>query len=464
MAVELEGRRILLLGMGVENRAVAQYLAGLGLRFAAADAASALPEPAPSPWRDAVEAWHLGPGYLEAAADYDLVFRTPGLHPGHPALARAREGGAEVVSQTRLFLERCPATVVGITGTKGKGTTARLLECMLQAADRGPVWVGGNIGTPPLSFLDRLGGGDTVVLELSSFQLQDLDRSPQVAVILSVTADHLDWHASVAEYAEAKGALCRYQGPGDAVVADAGCAASVRLARCSSGRQFRFGGSAQVSGEVSGVVLVEGDSAVWQAPGEAPQALLRAGDVRAPGRHNLLNAAAAAAAALALETPVAAIRAGARRFEPLPHRLELVGSWGGVTYCNDSLATNPDATRAALAAFEEPVVLIAGGSSKGADFAPLAAAISRRQVRAVVPMGDEAVPLARALANAGFAGTVAPQVPSMAAAVRAARRLARAGDVVLLSPACASFGLFRDYAERGEAFAAEVRSQAGAGA
>ena len=455
---DLAEKRILLLGLGVENRAVGQFLVDGGIPFSAADA-TATPQLAElrQAWGEAAEAWHLGPGYLEAVDGYSLIFRTPGMHPSHPVLARARARGAAVWSQTRLFLDRCPAPTVGITGTKGKGTTARLLECMLRADHPGSLWVGGNIGTPPLCFLDRIAPTETVVLELSSFQLQDLDRSPHVAVLLSVTRDHLDWHGSAAEYAEAKSAICRHQGPDDLVVADAACPASLRLARRSPGRQLQFGPAAGVRDGV----CVRGDRLEWRPPEGAAQDLLGAVDVRAPGRHNLANAAAAAAAALAMGVPAAAVRAGAGQFQPLPHRLEPVGSLDGVTYYNDSLATNPDAALAALETFEEPVVLIAGGSSKGADFTDLAAAVAARRVRAVVLQGEEGEHLAGALARAGYAGEVVCTAPGMPAAVGSARRRARPGDVVLLSPACASFGMFRDYAERGAAFATAVRALAG---
>jgi len=455
---DLAQKRILLLGLGVENRAVGQYLSDRGIPFSAADA-TASPQLAElrQAWGGVAEAWHLGPGYLEAVSRYSLIFRTPGMHPSHPILAGARGRGAAVWSQARLFMDRCPAPITGITGTKGKGTTARLLECMLKAGHPGGVWVGGNIGTPPLSFLDRIAPTDAVVLELSSFQLQDLDRSPQVAVLLSVTGDHLDWHGSVAEYAEAKSAICRHQGAGDVVVADAACPASLRLARRSLGRQFQFGPPAAVH---TGVCVC-GDRLEWHSPEAPAQDLLEAAELAAPGRHNLANAAAAATAALVMGAPAGAVRAGAGRFRPLPHRLEPVGRVDGVTYCNDSLATNPDAAVAALEAFDEPVVLIAGGSSKGANFTDLAGAVAARQVRAVVLLGEEGQRLAGELAAAGYRGEVVRAAGTMAEAVGAARGRARPGDVVLLSPACASFGMFRDYAERGAAFTAAVRALGG---
>ncbi|MFH1572066.1 MAG: UDP-N-acetylmuramoyl-L-alanine--D-glutamate ligase [Gemmatimonadota bacterium] len=453
---ELTGRRILLLGLGVENQAVGRFLRGCGIPFGAADAApEGRLEGLRREWADGVDSWVLGPGYLDGLDGWEVIFRTPGVHPRHPALERARRAGALVTSQTRLFLERCPATVVGITGTKGKGTTARLLEGMLQGGAWRRVWVAGNIGTPPISFADEVTAADIVVLELSSFQLQDLDRSPPIAVLLSVTRDHLDYHGSVAEYAEAKGALCRHQDESGIAVVDGECPAAVRLGARSRGRQRPFG----LAGTGGPGVHLRAGRLRW-CPEEGGEVdLFGPEDVPAPGRHNLANAAAAAGAALSAGVAPAAVAAGLRLFRPLPHRLERIAEIDGVTYYDDSLATNPDAALAALRAFDGPVILIAGGSPKGADFRDLAAAAATRSVRAVILLGQEGARLDAALAaQPGFAGEVVRDCGSMVAAVAAARVRARAGDVVLLSPACASFGMFRNYAERGDAFQRAVRA------
>ena len=206
----LQDRRLALLGLGVENQALGRWLASRGLGFAVCDA-----DPARrldgAPWKEAVRDWRLGPGCFDRLHDFDLIFRSPGIPSLRPELEQARRRGTEVSSQTALFLERCPAPVIGITGTKGKGTTASLLDSILRREPGLSPHLGGNIGIPPVGFLDDLSAADVVVLELSSFQLQDLDRSPHGAVILPVTLDHLDYHASRAEYVEAKAAICRCQ-------------------------------------------------------------------------------------------------------------------------------------------------------------------------------------------------------------------------------------------------------------
>ena len=303
---------------------------------------------------------------------FDLLFRTPGISPLNPALVRAREAGASLHSQTRLFLERCPAAVVGITGTKGKGTTCSLLFEMLRDGPYGQVWLGGNMGTPPVDFLDDVSASDLVILELSSFQLQDLDRSPPVAVVLNVTADHLDYHAGLDEYVEAKRAICRYQSAADILIVDADCGTASRFAGDSPARPMEFSMSRPVD---AGAFLGEGR--LWARPFDAEATpLCRASDLKLRGRHNVANALAAAAAAVAVGAPAGRLAPRLRSFPGLEHRLEHVGIRNGVAFCNDSLATTPEATLAAIASFDEPVLLIAGGSSKGADFAGLARGIA----------------------------------------------------------------------------------------
>ena len=201
----LHQRRIALLGLGVENRALAHFLHARQIPFSVCDACD------PATPVEGVQQWRIGESYLDDLTDFDLLFRTPGLPTLDPRLREARRCGVEVSSQTRLFLQLCPAPVLGITGTKGKGTTTALLHALLETDPAARVFSGGNIGQPPLEFMDELQPTDRVVLELSSFQLQDLDQSPHIAVVLSVTEDHLDYHADRAEYVAAKKPVCRYQ-------------------------------------------------------------------------------------------------------------------------------------------------------------------------------------------------------------------------------------------------------------
>ena len=447
----LRGRRPALLGLGVENQALGRWLAGRGIGFAVCDADPARRLDGP-PWEEAVREWRLGPGCFDRLDDFDLLFRSPGIPARRPELESARRRGAALSSQTELFLQLCPAPVAGVTGTKGKGTTASLLDSILRQAPGLSPRLGGNIGIPPISFLDDLAAADVVVLELSSFQLQDLDRSPPGAVILPVTRDHLDYHADLREYVEAKASICSRQAAGDWVVASADDATAGELAARSPGRAFGFRAGRPPEGDGC---WSEGGEILWRDGGRVER-LAPVSDLRLRGRHNLANACAAAAAARLCGAPADAVGPGLSAFEGLPHRLEEVGQRGGVLFVNDSLATTPEAAAAGLQAYAgRPVVLIAGGASKGARFEELGAALAR-SAAALVTLGEEGPAIAAAARTAGFSGPVAADCPSMERAVRRAAELAPAGGVVLLSPGCASFGMFAGYAARGEAFRAAV--------
>ena len=449
-AAQLESHKVALLGLGVENRVLGQFLHERGVQFAVCDARSEVVT-GQDAWHASVSAWHLGPDYYEYLENYELIFRTPGISILHPHLRRARVGGSQISSQTKLFFELSPAPILGVTGTKGKGTTSALITEILQEGLYPRVFLGGNIGLPPIGFLDQLRRDDLVVLELSSFQLQDLDRSPYLAVVLNVTEDHLDYHVDRDEYIAAKQPICAHQQEGDVVIYNCDCPQSRQLAAASvAPRRLAF----SVCQEVEAGVWCDGDALYWRsAPAAAALRLCAVEEVRLPGKHNLENVAAAVAAAAAVGATSAQIVAGIRHFKGLAHRLEDVGTRDGVRYYNDSLATTPEAAVAAIQAFDDPVILIAGGSSKGADFAALGRAVVERQVRAVILLGEEAARIEVAIVRAGtYAGEIVRGCADMVAAVAAARSRARSGDVVLLSPGCASFGLFADYKDRGRQF------------
>ena len=446
----LRGRQIALLGLGVENRALAQFLHGRGVKFAVCDAREEVAQ-GRDLWHSSVDAWYLGPDYLDRLERFELIFRTPGISCLHARLRRARASGSKISSQTRLFFECSPAPILGVTGTKGKGTTSALIAEIFKDSSRPRVFLGGNIGVPPIGFFDELHGDALVVLELSSFQLQDLDRSPHVATVLNITEDHLDYHADRDEYIAAKRTLCAYQGPGDVVVFNRDCPQAVEMATSSAAeRRLAF----SIEEEVEAGVWCDGESLYLRRESDASaHPFCDVGDVRLKGRHNLENVAAAATAAAVAGATDAQIADGIRRFKGLAHRLEEVGERQGVRYYNDSLATTPDAAVAAVRAFAEPLILIAGGSSKGGDFATLAKAIAEGQVKAVVLLGEEAGCIEAAIVQGGgYAGEIVRDCADMGAAVEAVRRRVRPGDVVLLSPGCASFGLFVDYRDRGEQF------------
>ena len=379
----------------------------------------------------------FGDGYDQGLDAYDVVVRTPSFLP-----ERIHTSG-RVTSVAKEFVAHCPAPIVGVTGTKGKGTTATLIARILRAAGR-TVWVGGNIGVSPLDFLPRVTAKDLVVLELSSFQLADFDTSPHVAVCLPVAPDHLDVHPDFEDYKAAKRNVFAHQHARDVAVFHPGDPACAELASASPGRHVRYC-------DPAGAHVDAG--AFWFRD----RRIADLASYRLPGPHNRMNACAAIAATWDLVGDPRPIERALRTFKGLRHRLELVRTLAGVRYYDDSLATSPEATVAAVQSFAEPKVLILGGHDKGVSFGPLSRAVRAGNVRAAILIGATAPLLEKALADEGFTACRAAG-PSMASIVAAAREAAVPGDVVLLSPGCASFGLFRDYRDRGNQFRAGVSS------
>ena len=449
----LKEKRLALIGAGTENEALAVYLAGRGIRFSVCDAQASRATTG-QPWNEAVDAWHLGEDYLDYLDKYELVFRTPGISPLHPAMRKATSCGVEVSSQTRLFFERCPAPILAVTGTKGKGTTVSAIVEMLKAGPHDRVWLGGNIGTPPIQYVDDVSAEEIVVLELSSFQLQDLNVSPHIAVMLNLFDDHLDYHEDGAEYLEAKRTISAFQGAEDHLVLNRDSPQAMSFLRGSSARASFF----SIAGEVDEGCFVA-DGSLWLRLSGKREKICAVGDVPLLGAHNLANVAAASAAAAAAGASVEAIGSGIGNISSLPHRLQLVATIDGVSYYNDSLATVPEAALAAVRAFREPVHLIAGGSSKGADFSSLAKGIVEvGVVRSVALIGDEAGRIITALDTAGFDGDVIT-FDRFEDCVAAMADRAQPGEVLLLAPACASFGMFENYAERGREFSRLVEER-----
>lgn len=426
--------RVAVVGYGAEGRAAVAYWQAAGDTVSVHDRRNDIDLPFGV-------TGHTGAGYLTGLQDVDLIVRAPGVRP------EVLPPGARVTSVVAEFLARCPVPVVGVTGTKGKGTTAAAIASIVRATGR-RVFVGGNIGTPPLEFLPELRAGDLVVLELSSFQLIDLTSSPQLAVVLAVTPDHQNWHPDLDEYHRAKASITAHQKLGDAVVYVAEDAIAARIAGQSQGRKIPVGSP-------DGVHLLDGGIYIGASR------VLDVAEVPLPGVHNLINVAAAIAAAGEIaEVDKSTILAGVRALCPLPHRLTVVGTVSGVTYVDDSCSTTPEAAAAAMAAFDAPQVLILGGSGKGVGYERLAAEVARGTVLATVLVGAEAPRIAAALDAAGVRNWERVR-GSMQDVVRRAAELARPGHVVVLSPACASLGEFRDYADRGDQFTAAVHALRG---
>jgi UDP-N-acetylmuramoylalanine--D-glutamate ligase len=368
-------------------------------------------------------------GYDESAlAGVEVVYASPGVPWDSELLTRARELGIEVSSEIDLFLRLCPGTVVGITGTNGKTTTTALTGAVLAAGDS-PVIVGGNIGDTVLDRLGEITPQHWVVLELSSFQLESVEKPHlHVGVILNVTPDHLDRHGSFERYTDLKARAVEFAGADDFAVLNGRDEACRNIAQRTRARVVWFD----------------------QHRPAPPMPL--------PGRHNLDNALAAASVGRIAGISDHAIDAAVRSFKGVEHRLELVGEWDGVRWYNDSKATNPDAGRVALSAFPNtPVVLIAGGYGSGFEMGEWLADVLAN-VEAVVLLGASADLLAEGLRS----HQKVVRAANLEEAVERAAGLARPGGVVLLSPAYKSFDMFKDYEDRGRQFKAAVRSRLGA--
>ena len=454
------GKRALVMGLGVHGGGlgVARFLAREGAAVTVTDLHPA--EQLAEPLRrlaDLPITYVLGehrPGDFTAA---DLVVRNPAVPRESPLLAAARAAGATVEMEMSLFFRLCPAPILGLTGTKGKTTTTSLCAAILTAW-RPDAVVAGNMGVSALEQLPTIGPATPVAIELSSWQLEGLAEyglSPHVAVVTNLSPDHLNRYATMDEYAEAKRGIVRAQSIDDYAALNADDPLVWGFREATAARIIPFG-RADRGGD--GAWLADGELR-WRFGGAdygAPRATLRL-----PGEHNAFNALAAGLAALALGAPFAAVEAGLARFAGVRDRLESLGEIAGVEYINDTAATAPAAAAAAVAAMTRPTILIAGGSEKHTDFAAFAAAVAPR-VKAIVTLRGDATPrLTASLLAAGLdpACLHGPE-ESMEGGVALATGLAEPGDVVLLSPACASFGMFHNEFHRGDTFRASVAALA----
>ena len=444
MAKKLNDKRALVVGLGLSGLSSARWLVSRGFAVTVVDS-RALP-PGLDALRAELPAVTVHTGSFDAALfrDPGLLVVSPGVSLQEPVIAAARARGIEAVGDVELFARECHAPVVAITGSNGKSTVTSLVGDMCKEAGMDAA-VGGNIGVPVLDLL-RTPEPEVYVLELSSFQLETTaSLNARAAAVLNITADHMDRYATLDGYIAAKERI--FNGDGAMVLnLDDPAVLAMRL---PGRRTVCFGENPPASDIDYGLVMHGGET--WLARGQ--RLLLPASAVPPPGRHNLLNVLAAMALAETLHVPLDAMKRAVAKFKGLAHRTELVLERNGVRWIDDSKGTNVGATVAALSGMDAPVILIAGGEGKGADFDALRAPLADR-ARALVLIGRDAVLIEKAL------GGVVPVVHArdMQAAVLAASRLAQPGDVVLLSPACASFDMFRNYEHRGQVFAQCVKA------
>lgn len=396
-----------------------------------------------------------GADYLKQLDQFDLLVRSPGLYPGDIIQANPDSPDIlnKVTSVTNEFFRVCPTkNIIGITGTKGKGTTSTLVAELLRAAGK-TVHLGGNIGVAPLTMLQAGITADSwVVLELSSFQLIDLQTSPKIGTCLMVVPEHLNWHHDMDEYLAAKQQLFAHQTTDDLVIFNRTNANSRKVVSISPAhaRSYEVPALGMAPQQTTGAYVKDTTIYMDGTP------VCEIADVALLGRHNLENACAAIATVWDLvEHNTELITSVLRTFKGLEHRLEFVRELDGVRYYDDSFGTTPETASVAVQAFSQPKVIILGGSDKQVSFDDLARVVASQQVRSVVLIGETAPQIEQALRQAGFSGIVAGGT-DMTTIVATAQSQAKPGDVVLLSTGCASFGLFKDYKDRGQQFKTAV--------
>jgi UDP-N-acetylmuramoylalanine--D-glutamate ligase len=459
MAESYAGKHVVILGLARQGTALAKYLAEEGAQVTVSDlrgpeALKANMEALSGLEVDFVLSEH--PNTLLDRAD--TLALSGGVPKSLPIVREALRRGMTITNDAQVFLERCPAPVTGITGSAGKTTTTSLVGEMCKAAGL-KTWVGGNIGNPLISDLRKIQPTDKVVMELSSFQLELMTRSPHVAAVLNVTPNHLDRHANMDEYVAAKARILLYQQPNDVAVLGYDNTWARALAWEARGRVLFF---SLGNGLAEGAFRRNGNL-VLRVNGQE-QVICRTNQVRLLGDHNLQNVLAACAIVHAMGVPLGAMQQVARSFTGVEHRLELVRTVKGVRYYDDSIATAPERTVAALKAFNAPLILLAGGRDKNLVWDEMAT-LTRRKARHLIVFGEAADLIVRAVReseakerNGAAVLKGIHRAADLEDAVHIAARLAKPGDVVLLSPGGTSFDAFRDFAERGDKFKEYVRA------
>ena len=443
----IKNKKVAVIGVGVSNTPLIDRLLAEGVSVAACDKRTREQMGAQA---DDLERrgcrLHLGEGYLDGL-DADVIFRTPGLRPDVPQLASAAARGAELTSEMEVFFRVCPCPIIAVTGSDGKTTTTTIIAELLRAVGK-TVWLGGNIGHPLLCEADGMLATDYAVLELSSFQLMTMKHSPHIAVVTNLAPNHLDVHRDMAEYVAAKENIFRHQSGEDVAVFNADNDITAEQSRRAPGRARLF----SRQDEVADGVFLRGEDIVCRSGGHE-RVVMTTGDIKIPGVHNVENYMAAIAAVDGL-VPDEVIRRFAREFGGVEHRIELVRTYRGVRYYNDSIASSPSRTIAGLRSFHEKVILIAGGYDKHIPFDVLGPEIVEH-VKLLVLCGATADKIRAAVENAPGYQPGKPEIRDVTpftAAVEAARDRAQPGDVVTLSPACAAFDQFKNFAERGKFF------------
>lgn len=402
--MDFKNKNVAILGYGMEGQDVEKFLLAKGSKVTILDK-------------------KLDEKYLQSLNKFDIIVRSPGVYRFLPEIIEAEKLGVVITSPIKIFFKNCPAKIVGVTGTKGKGTTSTLVYEILKKDGRN-VYLAGNIGRPYLELLPKLNEESFVILELSSFQLIDLDVSPHIAVVLNVTLDHMDWHANEEEYVSAKKNIVMHQNEGDFAIINEEYESSKNFSEITKAKIVFFS-KQKLSQKFKSDLLLRGE-------------------------HNLENIAAAVEVGKVLQIDEEKILDVVKNFKGLEHRLELVDTIKDITFYNDSFATGPQSTIAAINSFTEPETIILGGSDKGLDYAELGKIISEKEnVKNIILIGEIRDEIKKSIRNKNVFDL---DQSSMTEIVKKAFEVSPKGGVVMLSPAAASFDMFENYKDRGNQF------------
>lgn len=433
---DLNKRNIAFLGLGIENLALIKFLLRkkINCQITICDFKNEkeLKEKTKSLQTRTNVHWKLGKDANKDLSGFDILFRSPGWPLFDEGLAAAKKMKIAVINPIEFFIKLCPTkNMIGVTGTKGKGTTSSLIYQILKK-DKKKAWLAGNIGVAPFDFFEKVKKNDWIIFELSSFQLEDMTTSPKIAVMTNFYNEHLapadpnnpNYHKTVKDYWSAKLNITKHQnGQGYFIVND------------------------KLKNKIKNLALKS--KIKYFLKSELPSKL--------PGEHNKENIAAATEVAKLIGIKEKTIAAAVKSFSGLEHRIELASIVKGVKYFDDSFATTPESAIIALKSFQQPIILLAGGAEKGSNFKELAKAIKRKVSFLILFKGDATPRLKKEVAKIGFDQKKIKVVDSMKEAIATAYKISKAGDVVLMSPACASFGIFKNYKERGKLFKQEVK-------
>ncbi|MDQ2086783.1 UDP-N-acetylmuramoyl-L-alanine--D-glutamate ligase [Herbivorax sp. ANBcel31] len=452
----IKNKKVAVLGIGISNIPLIKYLHSLGVNVTAFDKSCkndlccVLDE-----FKELDIQCSLGDGYLKNLKGFDIVFRTPGMRYDIPEIVSAKKEGAKVTSEMEVFFELCPAEIFAVTGSDGKTTTSTLIHKMLKKQGY-KSWLGGNIGTPLLSKIDKIKDTDKVVLELSSFQLHTMSMSPKTAVITNLSPNHLDFHKSMDEYVDAKKNIFKFQSAGDKLILNFDNDITKKFKSEAKGKVVYFSRIQQLS---SGAGIKNGKIVYKDENREVE--VVDTKDISIPGMHNVENYLAAICAVIGY-VDVETIQKTAKEFKGVEHRLELVGETDGIMFYNDSIASSPSRTIAGLLSFGQKVILISGGYDKNIPYDAMGEYIAKK-VKSMVLIGQTSDKIHKALEGeiertGKGKDVLVYKCDSLEEAVKKAYECALCGDIILMSPASASFDMFKNFDERGKKFKDAVKN------